>query len=77
MEDMDYEKIFVHTVTFYDVGREWVRHAYANSTTADRGPGCSRDGDAITSDRGSANGGSNGDRRTDITTADCSVDANR
>jgi len=57
MEDIDYEKIFVRTVTLYDVDREWVRLTHTDGTTVDRGTGCSGYVNAITSHRGSANGG--------------------
>ena len=60
MEDIDYEKIFVRTVTLYDVDREWVRLTHTDGTTVDRGTGCSCYVNAITSDSGSDYGGSNG-----------------
>ena len=77
MEDIDYEKTFVRTVTLYDVGCEWVCRTHANSTTVDRGTGGNCYVNVSASNRSPANGDSDCNCRTNIAAADHGADIHR
>ena len=72
-KDVDYEQKFVCAVTLYHVDGKWVRFTYANGTTAGHGTGCCSLNIGAC-DRGSANSDSNGNRPTDLITANYSAD---
>jgi hypothetical protein len=70
------ESTLAHAIAVCDVDRKRLYFTYANGTITNSGTGCSRHVNAIASYRSPANGGSNSNRRTDIT-ADHSADSDR
>jgi hypothetical protein len=71
------ESTLVHAIAVYGMVGKWVYLTHANCTTDDRSPGCSRDVNAITANRGSTNGDSNRNRRTDSAATDRSTNSHR